>query len=84
MVSEGLCILAVQSTSCGKHDGGVQISNDSGDGAGSGDASLGTAVTGLQGRQHVGDLQTGHRHTENMLAILYRTNENTHFQKRIC
>lgn len=57
MVSEGLCVLSVQSTSSGKHDGGVEVCNDSRHSAGCCDAGLGAAVTCLQGCQHMGDLQ---------------------------
>lgn len=57
MVSEGLCVLSVQSPRSGKHDGGVQVCDDSRHGAGCCDAGLGAAVTCLQGCQHMGDLQ---------------------------
>ena len=57
MVSEGLCVLSVQSTSSGKHDGGVEVCNDSRHSTGCCDAGLGATVTCLQGRQHMGDLQ---------------------------
>lgn len=57
VVSEGLCVLSVQSASSGKHDGGVEVCNDSRHGAGCCDAGLGATVTCLQGCQHMGDLQ---------------------------
>lgn len=59
VVGEGLRILSVQRSGRGKHDGGVQVSDDPGDGAGGRDAGLGTTVTSLEGSQHMGHLQTG-------------------------
>jgi len=59
VVGEGLGVLAVQRAGAGEHDGGVQVGDDPGHGAGRRDAGLGATVTGLQGRQHVGHLGGG-------------------------
>lgn len=57
VVSKGLSVFSVQSTGSGKHDGGVQVCDDSSHSAGCCDAGLSAAVTGLEGCQNMGDLR---------------------------
>lgn len=56
VVCEGLFVFGVKRACSGKHDGGVQVSDDARDRAGSRDAGLGTFVTRLKGGQHHGHL----------------------------
>lgn len=70
VISEGLCILPVKCTRCGKHDGGVKISNDASHSTGSCDTCLGTTVTGLQRSQHMRHLKPRARETVLILDII--------------
>ena len=56
MTSKAVISLSTQSSSRGKHDGGVQICNDTTDGACGVDTSLCAAGAGLEGREDKGDL----------------------------
>lgn len=57
MVCEGLFVFGVKCARSGEHDGGVQVSDDARDRAGSCDAGLGAFVTRLEGREHHGHLK---------------------------
>lgn len=57
MVCEGLFIFGVKRACSGEHDGGVQVSDDARDRAGSCDTGLGAFVTCLEGGQHHGHLK---------------------------
>lgn len=52
VISEGIFILGVQRSGRGKHDGGVQVSDDARNSAGRCDTGLGAFVPGLQRREH--------------------------------
>ena len=51
MVGEGLVVLSVEGAGGGKHDGGVQVSDDARHRAASRDAGLRALVTGLERRE---------------------------------
>ena len=56
MTSKAVISLSTQCSSCGKHDSGVQICDDTTDGARGVDTSLCAAGAGLEGREDEGDL----------------------------
>lgn len=70
VVSEGLLILRVERAGGGKHDGGVQIGDDTGHAVGCCDAGLGAFVTSLEGRQHQGHLRTNSTHGVTLTRLL--------------
>lgn len=57
VVGEGLGALAVECAGSGEHDGGVQVGDDAGHGAGGCDAGLGATIPSLERSQDVGDLR---------------------------
>ena len=63
VVSEALVVLWVQRARWGEHDGGVQVGDDAGHGAGGRDAGLRALVPRLQRRQDQGHLW-GARHRQ--------------------
>ena len=56
MTSKAVISFSTQCSSCGKHDSGVQICNDTTDSARGVDTSLCAAGAGLEGREDEGDL----------------------------
>ena len=56
MTSKAVISFSTQCSSCGKHDSGVQICNDTADGARGVDTSLCAAGAWLEGREDEGDL----------------------------
>lgn len=57
VVCEGLCVLSVERACAGKHDGGVQISDDARHSTGSSNAGLSATIARLKSRQHVRHLR---------------------------
>ena len=56
MTGKAVISLSTQCSGCGKHDSGVQICNDTTDGARGVDTGLCAAGAGLEGREDEGDL----------------------------
>lgn len=57
VVSESFSTLTVERASSGKHDGGVEVRNNTRHGTGCCNAGLGSTIPSLERSQHMGDLQ---------------------------